>query len=220
GFQPFGFAGGLYDWDTKLVRYGARDYDPLIGRWTAKDLIGFAGAQTNIYVYVGNDPINFVDPERENPLLGLGIGVVGGGAAGGISAWLQGGDTQSIVAGVLGGAVSGGITGLAIGSGLGGVALLASGGGANVLGGTISDIANLRPGGRAVGGGEVACRVGVRFVSGAITTAGGVGLSKFIGVHTVVEDIMLTSLGAGILTGAGSIETDYIMRATCEPNLR
>jgi uncharacterized protein RhaS with RHS repeats len=27
GFQPFGFAGGLYDRDTRLVRFGARDYD-------------------------------------------------------------------------------------------------------------------------------------------------------------------------------------------------
>ncbi|PYQ50471.1 MAG: hypothetical protein DMF59_10830, partial [Acidobacteria bacterium] len=37
GFQPFGFAGGLYDPDTKLVRFGARDYDARVGRWTAKD---------------------------------------------------------------------------------------------------------------------------------------------------------------------------------------
>jgi RHS repeat-associated protein len=36
-FQPFGFAGGLYDPDTGLVRFGARDYDPEVGRWTAKD---------------------------------------------------------------------------------------------------------------------------------------------------------------------------------------
>ncbi len=28
GFQPFGFAGGHYDPDTQLVRFGARDYDP------------------------------------------------------------------------------------------------------------------------------------------------------------------------------------------------
>src|SRR5690606_9018853 len=27
GFQPFGFAGGLYDTATELVRFGARDYD-------------------------------------------------------------------------------------------------------------------------------------------------------------------------------------------------
>ncbi len=32
GFQPFGFAGGLYDQDTGLVRFGARDYDPETGR--------------------------------------------------------------------------------------------------------------------------------------------------------------------------------------------
>ncbi len=27
GFQAFGFAGGIYDQDTKLVKFGARDYD-------------------------------------------------------------------------------------------------------------------------------------------------------------------------------------------------
>ena len=31
-FLPFGFAGGLYDADTGLVRFGARDYDPQVGR--------------------------------------------------------------------------------------------------------------------------------------------------------------------------------------------
>ena len=36
GFQPFGFAGGLYDTDTTLVRFGARDNDPETGRWTTK----------------------------------------------------------------------------------------------------------------------------------------------------------------------------------------
>lgn len=62
GFQPFGFAGGLYDRDTGLVRFGARDYDPAVGRWTNKDPIRFAGGDTNLYAYVGNDPVNFVDP--------------------------------------------------------------------------------------------------------------------------------------------------------------
>ncbi len=62
-FQPFGFAGGLYDGDTGLVRFGARDYDPYTGRWTAKDPILFEGGDTNLYGYVLNDPINFVDPK-------------------------------------------------------------------------------------------------------------------------------------------------------------
>jgi RHS repeat-associated protein len=63
GFQPFGFAGGLYDKDTGLVRFGSRDYDAQTGRWTAKDPILFAGGDTNLYGYVLNDPTNFHDPD-------------------------------------------------------------------------------------------------------------------------------------------------------------
>ena len=59
---PFGFAGGLTDTDTGLIRFGYRDYDPIIGRWTALDPIGFAGGDTNLYGYVFSDPVNFVDP--------------------------------------------------------------------------------------------------------------------------------------------------------------
>lgn len=59
---PFGFASGLYDPDTGLVRFGARDYDPSLGRWVTKDPILFNGAQTNLYAYVGSDPINWSDP--------------------------------------------------------------------------------------------------------------------------------------------------------------
>jgi RHS repeat-associated protein len=62
GFQPFGFAGGLYDDDTGLVRFGARDYEAYSGRWTAKDPILFGGGQANLYEYCGNDPINCIDP--------------------------------------------------------------------------------------------------------------------------------------------------------------
>ncbi len=62
GFQPFGFAGGLYDADTGLVRFGYRDYDATAGRWTAPDPLRFAGDTINLYGYVSNDPINLVDP--------------------------------------------------------------------------------------------------------------------------------------------------------------
>lgn len=61
GFQPFGFAGGLYDTDTGFVRFGARDYDPYTGRWTTKEPLGFAGGDTNLYAYAFNDPINLSD---------------------------------------------------------------------------------------------------------------------------------------------------------------
>jgi len=61
GFQPFGFAGGLYDRDTGLTRFGVRDYDPVTGRWASKDPIGFEGGDPNLYGYVASDPINFKD---------------------------------------------------------------------------------------------------------------------------------------------------------------
>ncbi|MEM4188741.1 MAG: RHS repeat-associated core domain-containing protein, partial [Candidatus Hadarchaeum sp.] len=62
GFQPFGFAGGLYDPHTRLVRFGARDYDPQVGRWTSKDPAGASRVQGQMYVYASASPMHFVDP--------------------------------------------------------------------------------------------------------------------------------------------------------------
>ncbi|MFZ4403006.1 MAG: RHS repeat domain-containing protein [Pseudobdellovibrionaceae bacterium] len=90
GYQPFGFAGGLYDPDTKMVKFGARTYDPSIGRWISKDPILFDGGDGNLYGYVGNDPVNFVDPTglittkdiinngRKGLTLGIGVGLFAG----------------------------------------------------------------------------------------------------------------------------------------------
>ena len=61
-FQPFGFAGGIYDADTGLTQFGARDYDAYSGRWISRDPIDFAGGDANLYAYVGGDSVNFVDP--------------------------------------------------------------------------------------------------------------------------------------------------------------
>jgi RHS repeat-associated protein len=57
-----GYAGGLTDAATGLVRFGARDYDPGVGRWTTKDPIGFAGGEGSLYTYAGLDPIDATDP--------------------------------------------------------------------------------------------------------------------------------------------------------------
>ena len=85
GFQPFGFAGGLYDADTGLVHFGARDYDPVIGRWATRDPLGFAGGDTNLYGYALQDPVNLIDLKGKDPVLaaagaaiGLGVGLING----------------------------------------------------------------------------------------------------------------------------------------------
>jgi RHS repeat-associated protein len=73
GFQPFGFAAGLYDPDTGLTRFGMRDYEAEIGRWTVKDPILFSGKDTNLYAYAFNDPVNRTDPSgllESNPGVG------------------------------------------------------------------------------------------------------------------------------------------------------
>jgi RHS repeat-associated protein len=63
GFDlAIGFAGGIADPDTGLVRFGFRDYDPHSGRWTTRDPILFSGGQVNLYVYAGNNPIGQRDP--------------------------------------------------------------------------------------------------------------------------------------------------------------
>jgi RHS repeat-associated protein len=62
-FQPFGYAGGLLDSDTGLTRFGAREYEADSGRWVSKDPIGFAGGDSNLFAYVGNRPVDYVDPE-------------------------------------------------------------------------------------------------------------------------------------------------------------
>lgn len=61
---PVGFAGGIPDDATGLVRFGLRDYEPAAGRWAAKDPIFFRGG-LNLFQYCGNDPVNFKDPSGQ-----------------------------------------------------------------------------------------------------------------------------------------------------------
>jgi RHS repeat-associated protein len=74
GFQPFGFAGGIYDVHTGLTRLGVRDYDAYTGRFTTRDPVWFAGG-SNLYAYSSDEPINRADPsglapcDCSNPLL-------------------------------------------------------------------------------------------------------------------------------------------------------
>jgi RHS repeat-associated protein len=122
GFQPFGFAGGLYDQHTKLTRFGVRDYDAEVGRWTAKDPLGFAARDSNLYGYVLNDPVNFVDPDGKFAQLiggfagGTAAGALVGATLGVLKITFTGGSLAEIFLGAAKGAVIGGAVG-----GLGGL---------------------------------------------------------------------------------------------------
>jgi RHS repeat-associated protein len=47
-----------YSSKSGLIYFGARYYDPRVGRWITKDLI----PAVNLYVYCKNNPLNLVDP--------------------------------------------------------------------------------------------------------------------------------------------------------------
>lgn len=61
-FLPLGFAGGLADRHTGLVRFGFRDYDPRTGRFTAPDPLGDTGGDHDPYDYCVDDPVSAFDP--------------------------------------------------------------------------------------------------------------------------------------------------------------
>ena len=60
--QPYTFTAREYDRETGLYYYRARYYDAMAGRFISKDPIGFEGDGPNLYAYVLNNPINFIDP--------------------------------------------------------------------------------------------------------------------------------------------------------------
>ena len=56
------YAGGQYDKDTQLEYDGVRFYDPNTEKWLSQDPLGFAGGDSNLYRYVGDSPVDNVDP--------------------------------------------------------------------------------------------------------------------------------------------------------------
>jgi len=183
---PFGFAGGLHDRDIGLVRFGYRDYDPDIGRWTAKDPIGFAGGDTDLYGYVFSDPINLVDPTGEFGLAGFVVGIAGGAYGGFVGGIANGNVGTGIISGIIGG-VAGGAVGIiaphlspVAGGLLGGIIGGVAGGVTGVYldhpcGATFSHYANAATFGGFAGG--VTGGIGGAFTAGAgILGAGGVAV--------------------------------------------
>jgi len=59
--NSYAFTGREYDAAVDLIFYRARYYDPLIGRFLTRDPAGMGNA-ANLYAYVGNNPVNHVDP--------------------------------------------------------------------------------------------------------------------------------------------------------------
>jgi len=57
----FGYTGQQYLAGLGLYHYKAREYSPSLGRFLQMDPVGYLD-DLNLYAYVGNDPVNFIDP--------------------------------------------------------------------------------------------------------------------------------------------------------------
>ncbi|MCL9667290.1 RHS repeat-associated core domain-containing protein [Rosenbergiella epipactidis] len=64
------YAGQYADAETGLYYNGFRYYDPLTGRYLQPDPLGLSGG-LNSYTYALNNPLSYIDPEGQFPILAL-----------------------------------------------------------------------------------------------------------------------------------------------------
>ena len=74
------FQGGRQDAMTGDYNFQMRDYDPVLGRWTSMDPLGFEAGDPDLYRTEGNNPVGNLDPSGEILFLIPVLALVGGTA--------------------------------------------------------------------------------------------------------------------------------------------
>ncbi|MFZ1991549.1 MAG: RHS repeat-associated core domain-containing protein, partial [Alphaproteobacteria bacterium] len=174
------FTGQEEDAETGLYYYGARYYDPVIGRFISADTIvpdPFYPQSLNRYSYALNNPVVIKDANGHFPFLAL---IAIGAFIGGASAAISGGNFGDILRGMVMGAVSAGM-----GFGVGTVAAPAGAIVSGMIGGATAGLIASGPSGK----------VGQGMLIGAITggIAGGIGAIPFDDAY--IEGLVQISTG-------------------------
>jgi len=173
----------------ELYYYRNRVLDPTTGRFTSEDPLGFVDGP-NRYVYVGNNPVNYFDPN--GLFISWGAAVIGAGVnivAYALGSWLASEDITT--GGLAGAATSGFVAGAVVGALSGDISAL----GAAVVGGAVGGL----------GGSAVQQAIDNGSVSGgqlARDTVLGVAGSALTGSWTLgASSVRAAAVGIGIGTG-------------------
>src|ERR1700687_5165212 len=59
--------GGRFDLVTGLFAFRNRDFSPTLGRWVSQDELGMNGGGDNLYLFLLNNPVNWTDPQGQQP---------------------------------------------------------------------------------------------------------------------------------------------------------
>jgi len=121
-FNPFRWKGYYYDVVTGFYYLQSRYYDPVIGRFINADYAPMLFTESlmpmgaNLFMYCFNNPVMFRDDAGYGPILamllvGLGVGALFGGIAGGVDARMAG---DNFWAGFVGGMLTGAAIGIAL----------------------------------------------------------------------------------------------------------
>ena len=79
--EKLAYTGKEHDDTTGLTYFGARYYDPQLGRFLSVDPLGFTASKPmsfNPYAYANNNPYAYVDPDGRDPerIFGIMMGIV------------------------------------------------------------------------------------------------------------------------------------------------
>lgn len=213
-----GFTGHKFDAALGLNYMQARYYDPNIGRFYSNDPVGFLKSNVftfNRYSYVGNDPVNMVDPTGEFGVVGalIGAGIEAGlqlAANGKITDWKAVGAAGAV------GAVTGGIGGrlatqalqgtisasravattAAVGGAANGVGTVAS----NAIDGKATTATEVAV---AVAGGAAGAGAGAKIANQVASKLDDLGKSGGLGQH--IADTTRASFGGGAAEKGASL---------------
>ena len=129
-----------FKFGTPYIDYGARQYDPVLGRWFAQDPLSEKYYSISPYAFCAGNPVKYLDPDGEDPTLParMVIGAAIGGAVSGTAAIIKGKSFTEVIAATAGGAVDGVIG--SIGFGVGGKLLYGMFGGG--IGNSVEQLIN------------------------------------------------------------------------------